>query len=56
MLMAHPTVLLRSIEQDEVLRALHAEGGGAGDAGSAPTAARHRLPGVRPEGDAVVSA
>ncbi|MFE9458290.1 DUF5133 domain-containing protein [Streptomyces californicus] len=75
MLMAHPTVLRNLVEQYEVLRVLHADGGseearqrmddvaytlcvstGTADVDSALVAARHRLPGARPEDDSVLSA
>jgi hypothetical protein len=70
MLMAHPAVLEKLVEQYEMLRAVHAEEGpekarqrlddvsytlciatGTQDVDAALIAARHHLPGARPEDD-----
>lgn len=73
MLMAHPAVLEKLVEQYEMLRAIHAEEGphkarqrlddvsytlciatGTQDVDAALIAARHRLPGARPEDDSLL--
>jgi hypothetical protein len=73
MLMAHPAVLEKLVEQYETLRALHADEGsekarqrlddvsytlciatGTQDVDAALIAARHHLPGARPEDDSVL--
>ncbi|WP_329286827.1 DUF5133 domain-containing protein [Streptomyces sp. NBC_00691] len=75
MLMAHPVVLSRLVEEYEALSVLHAEDGspevrrrmedlaytlcvstGTRDVDTALIAARHRLPGARPEDDSVLLA
>ncbi|WP_236239003.1 DUF5133 domain-containing protein [Streptomyces sp. CC228A] len=73
MLMAHPAVLAKLIDEYEALRALDAENGGprvrqrladvaytlcvstgTRDVDAALVAARHRLPGARPEDDSLL--
>ncbi|EST21679.1 hypothetical protein N566_27265 [Streptomycetaceae bacterium MP113-05] len=73
MLMAHPAVLEKLVEQYQTLRGLHAEDGGekarqrlddvsytlciatgTQDVDAALIAARHHLPGARPEDDSVL--
>ncbi|MFJ2938235.1 DUF5133 domain-containing protein [Streptomyces sp. NPDC087219] len=75
MLMAHPVVLSKLVEEYEALSVLHAEDGncevrrrmedlaytlcvstGTRDVDTALIAARHRLPGARPEDDSVLMA
>ncbi|MDX2564416.1 DUF5133 domain-containing protein [Streptomyces sp. TX20-6-3] len=75
MLMAHPVVLSKLVEEYEALSMLHAEEGsgevrrrmedlaytlcvstGTRDVDTALIAARHRLPGARPEDDSVLMA
>lgn len=75
MLMAHPVVLSKLVEEYEALSLLHAENGspevrrrvedlaytlcvstGTRDVDTALIAARHRLPGARPEDDSVLMA
>ncbi|MFG2872676.1 DUF5133 domain-containing protein [Streptomyces sp. NPDC048338] len=75
MLMAHPVVLSKLVEEYEALSVLHAENGsaqvrrrvedlaytlcvstGTRDVDTALIAARHRLPGARPEDDSVLMA
>ncbi|MEV4943240.1 DUF5133 domain-containing protein [Streptomyces zaomyceticus] len=75
MLMAHPVVLSKLVEEYEALSVLHAEDGspevrrrmedlaytlcvstGTRDVDTALIAARHRLPGARPEDDSVLTA
>ncbi|MET9724407.1 DUF5133 domain-containing protein [Streptomyces zaomyceticus] len=75
MLMAHPVVLSKLVEEYEALSVLHAEDGsrevrrrmedlaytlcvstGTRDVDTALVAARHRLPGARPEDDSVLMA
>ncbi|MET9619601.1 MULTISPECIES: DUF5133 domain-containing protein [unclassified Streptomyces] len=75
MLMAHPVVLSKLVEEYEALSMLHAENGspevrrrvedlaytlcvstGTRDVDTALIAARHRLPGARPEDDSVLMA
>ncbi|MFI8287969.1 DUF5133 domain-containing protein [Streptomyces sp. ms191] len=75
MLMAHPVVLSKLVEEYETLSVLHAENGspavrrrmedlaytlcvstGTRDVDTALIAARHRLPGARPEDDSVLMA
>ncbi|MFD5814175.1 DUF5133 domain-containing protein [Streptomyces sp. NPDC127038] len=74
MLMAHPAVLRRLIEQYDTLRILHAEKGGpevrrrmddvaytlcvstgTRDVDTALIAARHQLPGARPQDDSLIT-
>ncbi|MFF5563023.1 DUF5133 domain-containing protein [Streptomyces sp. NPDC012623] len=74
MLMAHPAVLNKLVEQYDALRVLNAENGtpqvqqrladiaytlcvstGTRDVDAALVAARHRLPGARPEDDSVLT-
>ncbi|MGW1966547.1 DUF5133 domain-containing protein [Streptomyces sp. NPDC001935] len=74
MLMAHPAVLARLVEQYETLRILQAEKGspdvrrrmddvaytlcvstGTRDIDAALIAARHQLPGARPQDDSLVT-
>ncbi|MCX5232827.1 DUF5133 domain-containing protein [Streptomyces sp. NPDC006553] len=75
MLMAHPVVLSKLVEEYEALSVLHAEDGspevrrrmedlaytlcvstGTRDVDTALVAARHRLPGARPEDDSILMA
>ncbi|MEU6665591.1 DUF5133 domain-containing protein [Streptomyces sp. NPDC046727] len=75
MLMAHPAVLRKLVEQHDTLRILCAEDGtsearqrmedvayalcvstGTRDIDAALIAARHQLPGARPEDDSLVTA
>ncbi|HEV7625289.1 MAG TPA: DUF5133 domain-containing protein [Streptomyces sp.] len=74
MLMAHPAVLEKLLNQYETLRQLHAEEGsaearqrmddvaynlciatGTSDADAAVIAARHHLPGARPQDDSALA-